>query len=306
MFNTGKLRFEAIKNYSWYEGVLACKYWIKTLLKGNFKSIWSWFWCESKEVREIHGRYTKSWRIAPFISFAVLAAGIFLAFLLLTGIIVVISAKGNIAADNNLGNAWGEVIIVMWAIGSYAIFLVMCWKVFLKWIPFAFSFVIESLSLVWSVLSLFPCFPLYFKYGILTEYLINFCTKLIAPWGVSEVYMHVGYTIGHWLVSIGFIVMLLIDIPENLFIWASLHYMGNSDFKRTNFYRHLVRHENRNLGWWDFTKEFIYRRLLFMSPSDHSTKIMNDVCIRNDDYISAKNELMHSVQGFGFGTSKKR
>lgn len=289
MFNTGKLRFEAIKNYFWYEGVLACKYWIKTLLKGNFKSIWSWFWCESKEVREIHGEYTKSWRIAPFISLAAWVFRCFLVLLFLTWFMPYL-----------------KIIPAIGTIFSYAIFLVICWKVFLKWIPFALSFVIESFSLVWSVLSLFPLIPQCFKYGIWTDWLINFCVKFIDPQVASEVYAHVGYAIGHWLVSIGFIVMLLIDIPEYLFIWASLHYMGNSKFKRTNFYRHLVRNKNRNYGWWDFIKEFTFGRLLLKSIFGRSTKIMNDVCIRDDDYIFAKNELMHSVQGFGFGTSKKR
>ena len=289
MLNISKMDFEIVKIYFWHEGVPACKYWIKTLIKGNLKSVWRWFWGESKEIRKIYDRYIKSWRIAPFISLAALASIVFLGFLFLTWFM-----------------AYSKIIPAICTIVSYAIFLVMCWKVFLKWIPTALFFVIVSFSLVWSVLSLFPLIPQYFKYGIWTDWLINFCVKFIKfidPQVANEVYAHMGYTIGHWLVNFGFIVMLLIDIPEKLFVWASIHYMGNSEFKRTNFYRHLVRHKNRNLGWWDFAKEFIYRRRHRISIFNHSTKIMNNIYIRDNDYLSAKHELIHSVQGFG--ASKK-
>lgn len=289
MSNINKAGSIVTKNNFWNEGVLACQYWIKTFRGEKVKNIWKWFWGESKEVRKVHDRYVRSWRIAPLASSATIAVlGCFIC----------------------IGLTWFmtylKEIPVIGAISLYAVFLVVGWKAFLKWVPSTLFFMILSVSIVWYLISTLPWVSQDFKYGIWTDWLIKFFIKLIDFREVNDLYAYIGYSVGYWIISIGFVIMLLIDTVEKLYIWANLHYMGNSKFKRTSFYRHLVRYENRNFGWWDFTRDILGRRLRCKSPFDRSRGIMKKISSRNNDYLSAKNELIHSFQGFKLCIPKKQ
>lgn len=295
MSNINKAGPSVTKNYFWNEGVLACRYWIKAFRGEKGRNIWKWFWGESKEVRKVHDRYIRSWRIAPLASFAtIVALGCFI-WIGLTWFMISLKAIPIMMA-----------ISFVMAISLYAVFLVVCWKAFLRWVPSTLFFMILSVSIVWHLISIFPWVPQDFRYGIWTDWLIKFFIKLIDFREVNDLYGYIGYSVGYWIISIGFVMMLLIDTVEKLYIWANLHYMGNSKFKRTNFYRHLVRYENRNFGWWDFTRDILGRRLHCKSVFDNSTGIMKKISSRDNDYLSAKNDLIHSVQGFKLGIHKKR